>query len=212
MSTFQNTSELPKSAVQSQSQSNSKVRVIAVTGMLSAVAFILQFFEFPIPLIPSFIKMDFSDLPALIGAFALGPVCGVLIELIKNLLHLTVSQSGGVGEMANFLIAVGFVLPAGWIYKVNKTKKGAIIASLVGAACMAILSFPVNLFITYPFYEAFMPREAIIAAYQAILPSVKTLPQCLLVFNVPFTFVKAMISVVVTLIVYKKISPILHGK
>lgn len=187
------------------------VRYLTSTAMLSAAAFVLQFFEFPIPLIPSFVKMDFSDLPALIGAFALGPVSGVLIELIKNLLHLAVTQSGGVGELANFLIGAGFVLPAGIIYKYKKSRTGAIVASLAGAVIMAVLSFPINYFITYPFYEAFMPRDVIIAAYQVILPSVKNLAQCLLVFNVPFTFFKALISAVITMLVYKRLSPILHG-
>ena len=93
----------------------------------------------------------------------------------------------------------------------KKTRKNAIIGALIGAVCMAAVSFPSNYFIIYPIYENFMPREVIIAAYQAIIPSVKTLGQCLLIFNVPFTFIKAMISVVVTIFVYKKISPILKG-
>ncbi len=188
-----------------------RIRYMTVTGLLSAVAFILQFFEFPIPLVPSFIKMDFSDLPELLGAFALGPVSGAIIALIKNVLHLPLSQSGGVGELCNFLLGAGFAVPAGLVYKYNKTKKGAIIASFVGAFTMAALSFPINYFITYPFYEMMMPREVIIAAYQVILPAVSTLAQCLLVFNVPFTLFKALCSVVITMLVYKKLSPILHG-
>lgn len=188
----------------------SRTKYLTVTAMLSAVAFILQFFEFPIPLMPSFIKLDFSDLPALLAAFALGPVSGVVVEFIKNVLHLTLSQTGGVGELANFLIGAAFVLPAGLIYKVKKTRKNAIIGCVVGAVCMAALSFPINMFITYPFYENFMPREAIVGAYQLIYSGVSELWQCLLVFNVPFTLFKAFCSVVVTLVVYKRISPILH--
>lgn len=190
----------------------SKTRYLTVTALLSALAFILQFFEFTIPLVPPFIKMDFSDLPELIGAFALGPVSGVLIALIKNLIHLPMSQSGGVGELCNFLLGASFALPAGMIYKNKKTKSGAVIGSFAGALCMAALSFPINYFITYPFYELMMPREVIIAAYQKILPSVQTLEQCLLIFNLPFTLFKALCSVVITMVVYKKISPLLHGK
>ncbi|MCR5453215.1 MAG: ECF transporter S component [Lachnospiraceae bacterium] len=188
----------------------SRTKYLAITGMLSAIAFILQFFEFPIPLMPSFIKLDFSDLPALLGAFALGPVSGVAIELVKNLIHLTLSQTGGVGELANFLIGAAFVFPAGLIYKRSKTKKNAIIGCVVGALCMAALSFPINTYITYPFYENFMPREAIVAAYKVIFPAVNELWQCLLIFNVPFTFFKAVCSVIITLVIYKRISPILH--
>ncbi|MBQ9632979.1 MAG: ECF transporter S component [Lachnospiraceae bacterium] len=189
----------------------SRVRYMTSTALLSAVAFVLQFFEFSIPLMPAFIKMDISDLPELIGAFALGPVSGVLVALIKNLIHLPLSHTGGVGELCNFLLGACFALTAGLIYKHNKTKKGAILASFAGAVCMAVLSFPINYGITYPFYELMMPREAIVAAYQVIYPGVQSLAQCLLVFNVPFTFVKALISVVITMVVYKRLSPILHG-
>ncbi len=185
-------------------------RYMTVTAMLSALAFVLQFFEFPVPLMPSFIKMDLSDLPALIAAFALGPVSGVIVCLVKNLIHLTLSQTGGVGELANFLLGVAFVLPAGLIYRVNRTKGGAVIGSFAGMIIMGIASFPINYFITYPVYELFMPEDVIIAAYQVILPSVQNLAQCLLVFNVPFTMIKALCSVVIALAVYKKISGMIH--
>lgn len=190
-----------------------KTRNLAVAGMLSALAFVLQYFEFPVPLMPTFIKMDLSDLPGLIGAFALGPLYGVAICLVKNILHLAVSQSALVGEMCNFILGASFVLPAGIIYSRKKTKKRAITGAIVGAVVMAAFSFPSNLFFTYPMYIRLygMSEEMIIGAYQAILPGVSTLPQCLLIFNVPFTFIKAMLSVVITLLIYKPLSPILHG-
>ncbi len=195
-----------------RSESSGRIRYMTVTALLSAIAFILQFFEFPIPLVPSFIKMDFSDLPELIGAFAMGPLSGVVIALIKNLLHFPLSQTGGGGELCNFLLGASFALPAGLVYKFNKTKRGAVIGAFAGAIIMAALSFPINYFITYPFYELMMPREVIVAAYQAILPSVTGLVQCLLVFNVPFTLFKALCSVGITMLIYKKLSPILHGE
>lgn len=102
----------------------SSVRYLTVTAMLSAVAFILMFLDFPLPmLIPSFIQLDLSELPALIGSFAMGPACGVLVCLIKNLLHLTISSTGGVGELSNFILGVSFVLPAGLIYKHKRTAR-----------------------------------------------------------------------------------------
>lgn len=192
-------------------ESKMSVRYITITAMLSAVAFVLMFLDFSVPVMPGFIKMDLSELPALIGTFAMGPACGVMVCLIKNLLHLLMTSTGGVGELSNFVLGAVFVLPAGLIYKAKKNRKSALVGSLVGAAAMAIISFPSNLFVVYPIYENFMPREVIIAAYQAIIPAVKTLPQCLLMFNVPFTFVKALASVVITMLIYKKLSPILKG-
>lgn len=186
-------------------------RYLTVTAMLSAVAFILMFLEFSVPVMPSFIKMDLSELPALIGSFAMGPACGVMICLIKNLLHLTMTYSGGIGELSNFIMGASFVFCAGMIYKKIKTKRGAVIGSMTGAVVMALISFPSNYFIVYPVYEKMMPRETIIAAYQMILPAADELWKCLLIFNVPFTFVKAVFSVVITMLVYKKLSPILKG-
>ncbi|MBR6315482.1 MAG: ECF transporter S component [Lachnospiraceae bacterium] len=189
----------------------SKTRNLAMVGMLSAVSFILMFLETPIPLMPSFIKLDVSELPALIGAFAMGPIEGVAICLIKNLIHLLKTSTGGVGELANFLLGAVFVFTAGLIYKKMKNRKGAIIASLAGAVAMGVFSVPINYFITYPFYTNFMPMEAIIGAYQAIYSGVSTLIGCLLVFNMPFTICKGLLDVLITFLVYKRLSPIIKG-
>lgn len=188
-------------------------RYIAVTAVLSSLAFVLQLIEVPLPMImPTFIKFDLSDLPALIGSFSMGPVCGIMIELLKNVLHAILSShSFGVGELSNFILGAVFVGVAGLIYQRNKTKKGAVIGSFVGALAMALVSFPSNLFVVYPVYYNFMPKETIIAAYQAIFPAVDSIEKCLLIFNVPFTFMKGVADVIITLLVYKKISPILHG-
>ena len=193
--------------------SQRKTRYLVISAMLSAVSIVLMQFDFSVPLMPSFIKMDLSDLPALIGSFSMGPVYGILIALIKNLLHLLRTSTGGVGELSNFLLSAMFVLPAGIIYKRHKTKKGAIIGAVVGALCMAVFSVVTNYFIVYPVYTAFMPMETIIKMYQAILPSIKDgdLLACLMIFNMPFTFVKAMLSVLITLVIYKPLSPIIHG-
>ena len=186
------------------------VRYMTVTAMLSAVAFALMFFEFSIPfLVPSFIQMDLSELPALIGAFAMGPWYGVIICLIKNLIHLLITTTGGVGELSNFILGAAFVLPAGLIYQRKKTKKNAVIGSVLGAAFMALLSVASNYFIVYPVYTAFLPMDTILAMYQEILPSADTLLKCLVIFNMPFTFVKGMLSVIITLLIYKHISPII---
>lgn len=189
----------------------SKTRRLTMTGMLSAVAFLLMFFDFSVPFMPAFIKMDLSELPALIGSFAMGPLSGVLICLIKNLLHLMRTSTGGVGELSNFLLGASFVFTAGIIYRHKKSKKTAVIGSFAGALVMAVISVPANYFLVYPVYTRFMPLEQIIAAYEAINPNVDGLLSCLLVFNMPFTFVKALFSVIITLLVYKQLSPIIKG-
>lgn len=195
----------------SQNQKPVNVRYITVTAMLSAVAFVLMFLDFSVPFMPSFIKMDLSELPALIGSFAMGPLCGVLVCLVKNLMHLLITTTGGVGELSNFILGAFFVLPAGMFYKRKKNRKSAVIGSLAGAVLMAGISVFSNYFITYPFYTMIMPMETIIGMYQAILPSVDSLLECLVVFNMPFTFLKGVISVIVTFLIYKHISPILKG-
>lgn len=192
---------------------SSRVRFITVTAMLSAISFVLMYFEFPIPIMPAFIKFDFSDLPALIGTFAYGPLCGVIVCLIKNLLHLMDSNSMLVGELSNFILGAAFVIPAGLIYKFKKTKKSALIGGITGAVFMGVFCVFSNYFIVYPvYYQVAMPEEAILGMYQAILPSMKSILQSLIVFNLPFTVVKGLISVAITMLVYKPLSPILKGR
>ena len=104
-----NTATKTTQVTASEGATKVNVRYITVTAMLSAVAFILMFFDFSVPFMPSFIKMDLSELPALIGAFAMGPVCGTFVCLVKNLLHLTITSTGGVGELTNFILGAAFV-------------------------------------------------------------------------------------------------------
>ncbi len=197
---------------QSKTAKQVNVRYLTATAMLTAVAYILMFLDFSIPmLIPSFIKMDLSELPALIGSFAMGPMCGVIVCLLKNLLHLTITTTGGVGELSNFILGAAFVLPAGLIYKHKKTRKSALLGSLLGAAVMGVLSIVSNYYLVYPFYYNFMPKETVLAAYQAILPGMKNILQCLVCFNMPFTIVKGLISAAITFVIYKSLSPILKG-
>jgi len=183
---------------------------MTVTAMLSAVSAVLMFIDFSVPIMPSFIKLDISELPALLASFSLGPVYGVVVCLIKNLVNLARSTTSGVGELCNFLLGAVFVFTAGMVYKKMKSRKGAFVGALIGAFVMAVLSLPLNYYVTYPIYANFIPMEGIIGMYQVILPSVKSLWDCLLVFNAPFTFVKGLIDVGLTFLIYKRLSPILH--
>lgn len=193
-------------------QNKLTARSMAVIAMLAAVSFVLMLFDFSVPFMPGFIKMDLSELPALVGAFALGPVSGVAVCLVKNLLHLFVTSTGGVGELSNFVLGAVFTGVAGWLYQRSKTRKGAFIGALTGAVCMAIASVFSNYYVVYPVYTAFMPMEGIIAAYQAIYSGVDNLWEALILFNMPFTFVKGMLVTAVTFLIYKKIAPILRGR
>lgn len=188
-------------------------RKLAVTAIMAAVATVLMFFSFSVPLVPSFLKLDFSEFPALIASFALGPVSGAAVCFLKNLINLFSSSTGGAGELCNFLMGLTFVVPAGLIYRRNKTFKGAVAASLIGALIMAVCSVPLNYFISYPAYAVFfhMTTDKVMALYQAILPSVKTLPQALVIFNAPFTLVKGLCDVLLTFLIYKRISPVIKG-
>lgn len=192
--------------------SRDKIRKLTVTAILGAVAAVLMFLQFSVPVMPGFIKMDVANFPALIASFALGPVSGIGVCLIKNLINLFSTDTGGVGELSDFILGCMMVIPAGLIYKRKKTRVGALLGSLVGAVCMAGFSLLTNYYITYPVYTNFMSMEQIISAYQLILPRIETLWQALLIFNVPFTFVKGILCAVIAFIVYKPLSPIIKGK
>ncbi|MBQ7596549.1 MAG: ECF transporter S component [Clostridia bacterium] len=194
-------------------QKNSSVRKIAVTAIMSAMAVVLMFLDFSIPIMPSFIKLDFSELPALITSFALGPVWGIAVCFIKNLIvGLLKTQTGYIGELSNFILGATFVAVAGFVYKHKKSRKTAFIGALIGALAMAAISLPSNYFIIYPIYTKMMPIEAILEAYQSIYHGATSLFKALLIFNVPFTFFKGLCNTLLTFLIYKKISPILKGK
>ena len=189
----------------------SKLRTITGVAVLSAIAFILAYFEFPVPLSPSFARMDISDLPALIGAFAYGPLAGVLIELVKNALQLTSTATAGVGELANFIMGGVFVFVAGLIYRKNKNKKTALIACLIASLAMGIAAAVVNYFILLPAFEAFMPLNELIASFGEFMPFIRTKLDVVLFNALPFNLLKGLVISAVTILIYKKLSPILKG-
>lgn len=189
------------------------IRNVAVTSIMGAIGFILMMLEFPISfLIPSFIKFDFSELPALVTSFALGPWWGVLVCLIKNVLHLFVGSTAGVGELSNFILGAVFVFVSGAFYKKHKTRKGAVTGAFLGAVLMAAVSIPTNYFFVYPIYaKTIIPMDAIIKMYSVLLPSADSLIKCLLIFNLPFNIFKGLADTAICFFIYKKISPILKN-
>lgn len=188
-----------------------KTHKITVTAMLGAVASVLMFLDFPVPfLIPSFVKMDFSELPALLASFSIGPMSGMAVCLIKNAVNLLHTTTGGVGELSNFLLGCCFVIPAGLLYKQAKIRKQALLGACVGVLVMGVLSIPINYYISYPFYANLMPLDTIVGLYQQLIPSVDGLLACLVIFNAPFTMLKGLLDTALAFLIYKPLSPLLH--
>ena len=195
------------------SQKKVNTRMIAQIGMLGAIAVVLMLFEIPLPFAPSFYEIDFSEVPVLIGCFSMGPLAGVLIELIKIILNLCINGSvtAGVGELANFVIGCALVLPAAFIYKRKKTKKGAVIGLVTGTLFMTISGCFINAYIMLPTYaKAFgMPIEALVEMGTAVNASITDLMTFVIFAVVPFNLLKGVLVSIIVLLIYKKISPIL---
>lgn len=187
------------------------VRMITMTALLAAISYIMAFVEFPVPLTPAFARMDFSDFPALIGTFAFGPMTGLLIELVKNSLQLISTSTGGIGELANFLMGGSFVVTAGFIYKMCKTKRTAWIAGIVGSVVMGIVAALSNYFILLPLFENFLPINELIASFEEFIPFIHTKLDVVLYNAFPFNMLKGFVITAVTMLVYKRIRPILKG-
>lgn len=186
-------------------------RGIAMTAMLAAISYLMAFAEFPVPLTPPFARMDLSDFPALVGAFAFGPLCGVMIELVKNGLQLLSTSTGGVGELANFLIGSSYVLTAGLIYRTNKTKKNAVLSCLAGSLAMGIAAAAANYFILLPMFEVFMPLEQMIESFEMFIPFIHTKLDVVVYNAFPFNMLKGLVIGGFTMLIYKRLTPVLKG-
>jgi len=157
----------------------------------SALAFVIMIFEFSLPFFPPFLRLDFSDIPALLVGFGLGPFSGLMVVGMRNLLHLTITATMGVGELANFLISGTFVLLGSLIF--YRTGK-AVLGLTVGSFVMVLSSLLVNLYVVIPLYEIVLdlPFEETIAAAREINPAVSSLNTYLAYVIVPFNLIKAL--------------------
>ena len=194
---------------------NKSINLLVKLAMLSAVAVALMLFEFPLPFIaPPFYEIDFSEVPVLVGAFAFGPWAGAVIEGAKILLNLLINgtATAGVGELSNFVLGVVFVLPAARVYQKNKTKKGALYGLLTGTALLLVLGCFINAYVMLPAYgNAFgMPISAFVEMAAQIHPAIDSVLEFVLFCVLPFNLIKAVLVSVITLLIYKKLSPILH--
>ena len=194
----------------------SKVRTLAQIAMLGAVATVLMLFEFPLPFIaPPFYELDFSEVPILVGAFAMGPLAGVAIEAIKILLNFVINGTitAGVGEFANFILGCAFLLPASLIYRQKKTKKRAIIGMALGTVIMTVAGCVMNAFVLLPAYGAAfgMPVDAFVQMGTAINQSINSLFTFAVLAVGPFNLIKGILDSVIVMLIYKRIRVILKG-
>ncbi len=191
------------------------IRKIAIIGVFSAISFVLMLIEFPLPFAPSFYKFDFSDIPALIGGFAAGPMVGVMIEFIKVLLNILIqgTTSGFVGEIANFVVGAAFILPSTIIYRFKKTRKVALISCLAGTLCIAIVGSLLNAFFLLPAYAIMFGSgiDAFVGMGAAINPAISNVTTFCLFAVAPFNLVKGIADSAITFLVYKQLSPILKA-
>ena len=195
------------------------IRNLVLIAMMAAIAMVLMLFEVPLPMIaPSFYEIDLSELPVLIGTFAMGPVAGVLIELVKILLKLLIkgTSTAYVGDLANFLVGCSFLLPAGIIDHMKKTKKSAIIGMIAGTVTMAVAGCFLNAFLLLPFYaNSFFASaggmDAILAAGAAVHPAIGSVAGFVILCVAPFNLIKGVIISVLTMLLYKRVSVVIHG-
>lgn len=193
-----------------------KTKRLVEIAMLGAVSSVLMYFEFPLPLIaPPFYEMDLSEVPVMIGAFALGPSAGALIELIKILVKLLIkgTNTAFVGDIANYIIGCAFVIPASLIYKRHKTKKTALIGMMFGTIFMTMIGCFINAYVLLPTYAtAFhMPMDAIIEMGASVNANIHDIFTFVLIAVAPFNLIKGLIISLLTLLLYKHVSPILKG-
>lgn len=195
-----------------RTQARISVRTTVKIGMLAAISVVLMLFEIPLPFAPSFYEIDFSEVPVLIGAFAMGPVAGAAIELVKILLNLVITgtDTAGVGELANFIIGCSLCLPAAIVYKRKKTRKGAMIGMAAGTALMVVIGCLINAYVMLPAYSAAfnLPIDALVQMGTAINPNITNLNTFVIFAVAPFNLLKAVLVSLIVLLIYKKISPI----
>ena len=177
------------------SNTNNKTRKLVEIGMLGAIATVLMLFEFPIPFIaPPFYELDFSEVPVLVGAFALGPMAGATIELVKILINLLINGTATafVGEIGNYLLGCSFIIPAALIYKKHKSKKNALIAMIIGTIAMTVFGCFLNAYILLPTYAtAFgMPIDAIVGMGSAINANINDVMTFVIIAVAPFNIIK----------------------
>lgn len=190
-------------------------RGMTVMAILSVMATILMLFDIPLWFAPSFYQVDFSEVPVLVGAFALGPVAGIIIELLKVLINLVTSgtDTAMVGETANFIVGCALVVPSALIYHHKKTRKSAILGMIVGTVIFVAAGCLLNAYVLLPTYAKIygMPLDALIGMGTAVNPSINGMMTFVLFAVAPFNLIKGAAVSIATILLYKYVSPLIKG-
>ena len=183
-------------------------------AILSAISVLIMLLEFPLPFAPTFYELDLSEAVILMGGFDMGPLSAVIMELLKNLLNLLINGTitAGVGEFANFVMGCALVVPASIIYKYRKTFKGALTGLIVGTVSLGVIGCFVNYFVMIPAYVklANFPLDAIIGAAGERNAAVDSLWKMIIFAVAPFNLIKGVACSILNLLLYKRLSRILH--
>ena len=191
----------------------SKASKITYTAVFAAIATVLMYIEFPLPFMPPFLKVDLSGAVVLIGAFIFGIGPAITMIGIKDLIHLTQSQTGGSGELADFLMLSTLVIVVVLLYRAHKSRKMAAVGCVIGSVAMACMGMLTNYFLIIPFYSAVgMPIDAILGACAAVNPAINGMGAYLLIGVLPFNLIKGAILTVITMLAYKKLSTFIKSK
>ena len=199
------------SATNTRNSSSAAIFNLTRCAILAAMAVVLFYVEIPVV---AFYKLDLSTLPAILAGFAMGPVWGFSVMVVKNLVHALGTSTSGVGELADLLMGSAFVIPASLIYQKMKDRKGAIVSMAVGTVLMIIAAVLVNYFILIPAYQVLMglPLEVIVGMGTAVWSYIDNTVKLVLFITAPFNLLKGIVLSVVTYLLYKRVSPLLHQK
>lgn len=199
------------SVTKSRESSSAAMFNLTRCAVLGAMAVVLFYIEIPVV---AFYKLDLSTLPAILAGFAMGPVQGLAVMAVKDIVHLLTTSTSGVGELADFLMGSAFVVPASLIYRRMKNRKGALISMGVGTVLMAVAAVLVNYFILIPAYQVLMglPLEAIIGMGQAVWSYIDSTVKLVFFITAPFNLFKGLVLSAVTYLLYKRVSPLLHQR
>lgn len=186
------------------------LRHMTVAGLFGAIAFVLMFFNFSIPVISPFAEFDLSALPELIGGYVLGPLGAIYITTIKLLLKLLFQGTSSMftGEVQNFILSLSYVLPAILYYRKHKTKKGAVIGLVIGSIVSIVMAVLTNLYLIFPAYIKLygMNWDGIIEICTAANPMITNIPTFVAFSVIPFNVISRVVSSIIAVLVYKKIS------